>query len=355
MRVLVTGALGLVGRATVAELLDRGAEVVATDLDTPDGRRAAAETAHPRLRHAWADLTDAVAVERLLARVRPDAVVHLAAVIPPRCYAVPAVARRVSVDGTRHLVAAAAALDAPPRLVHASSVAVHGPRNPHLHDDVLGADTALAPGDLYGQHKAEAEQAVRGSRLEWVVLRLGGVLTTAQDGGLDLDTLYFEGALPTDGRIQTVDVRDVARAFAAATEAPVAGRTLMIGGDDRTHRIRQGDIVPAFTAARGLTGGIPVGLPGDPASPTAWFATDWMDTAPAQDALDFQRHSWPDLVEEVRRSAGWSRFLLRLLAPPLHEYLRRRSAYAGQTRTYADPWGAIDARWGSHAPDRSLP
>nr|HQV20699.1 oxidoreductase [Gordonia sp. (in: high G+C Gram-positive bacteria)] len=39
-RVLVTGACGLVGKATVAQLRRRGFHVTATDLDPPAGRKA---------------------------------------------------------------------------------------------------------------------------------------------------------------------------------------------------------------------------------------------------------------------------------------------------------------------------
>ena len=63
--------------------------------------------------------------------------------------------------------------------------------------------------------------------------------------------LYFAGVLPTDGRLQTVDVRDVAHAFAAATTADAVGRTLLIGGDD-SHRLLQGEIGPSTSAAMGL-------------------------------------------------------------------------------------------------------
>ena len=49
------------------------------------------------------------------------------------------------------------------------------------------------------------------------------------------DALFFESALPSDNHMHSVDVRDVAWAFAAATTADVVGEILLIAGDD-SHR-----------------------------------------------------------------------------------------------------------------------
>ena len=340
--VLVTGAFGLVGSATVRQLRADGRHVVATDLDLPVNRKAAAALPSDAVR--WADLTDPDAVADLLRAVSPAAIIHLAAIIPPVCYARPALARKVNIDATGFLLDAAAALPERPRFVQASSVATYGARNPHHVSDVLTADTPLRPSDIYGAHKVEAEQLVRGSGLDWVVLRLGGVLTAEPKLDVDLDTLYFEASLPVDGRIQTVDVRDVARAFVAATTAPVIGETLLIGGDD-SHRLVQGDIGPSIAAALGLVGGIPAGRKGNPDSDTDWFGTDWMDTKRSVEALDFQRVSWPQLLAETADRMGWRRYPARLGAPLLHALLKRRSPYYRYPGRYADPWGVINAKW----------
>jgi nucleoside-diphosphate-sugar epimerase len=350
---LVTGAFGLVGSATVRQLIADGRHVVATDLDTPANRKAAASLP-PSAEVRWADLTDPDAVDALLYAVSPAAIIHLAAIIPPMCYGRPALARRVNVDATGFLLQAANARPAPPRFVQASSVAAYGARNPHHVTGVLTADTPLRPSDIYGAHKVEAEQLVRGSGLDWVVLRLGGVLTAEQRFDVDLDTIYFEASLPVDGRIQTVDVRDVARAFVAATTAPVIGETLLIGGDN-SHRRLHGDLAPAITAAMGLVGAVPTGRKGNPDSNDDWFSTDWMDTSRSAEALKYQRVSWPQLLAEAADRMGWRRYPARLAAPLAHALLTRRSPYYRYPGRYADPWGVIRAKWDSPQPDGGHP
>ncbi|HPX35672.1 MAG TPA: NAD(P)-dependent oxidoreductase [Mycobacterium sp.] len=349
--VLVTGAFGLVGTATVKHLAAQGRHVVATDLDTPANRQAA-HALPPAVQAKWADLTDPTQVTELLNDVQPASIIHLAAVIPPLCYANPRLARKVNVDATANLVNAAAAQQNPPRFIQASSIAVYGPRNPHHITGVLTADTPVNPYDVYGRHKVEAEAIVRDSALDWTILRLGGVLSVDL-GSLPMnsDMVYFESVLPTDGRLQTVDVRDVAHAFAAATTADATGRTLLIGGDD-SHRQRQGEIASSTAAAMGLVGGTPSGRPGDPDDDDGWFATDWMDTATAQAVLKHQHHSWPQMLAEISHEAGWKRYPLRLVAPLAREFLKRQSAYYRQPGTYAKPWDAVRRKWGAWQEDR---
>ena len=350
MTVLVTGAFGLVGSATVRQLVADGQRVVATDLDLPGNRKAADKLADVQVRYA--DLTDPAAVDALITEVAPTAIIHLAAIIPPVCYLRPELAYRVNVGGTANLLSAAEKLEKPPRFLQTSSIAAYGARNPHRITDLLTADTPVNPSDIYGAHKVQAEKLVRASELEWVILRLGGVLTAEIAGLMNFDNMYFEQLLPIDNRINTVDVRDVARAFSAAVTAPVIGETLLIGGDS-THRLQQGDIAPAMAGALGLVGGLPIGLPGNPDNDTDWFATDWMDTTRAQEALGYQHHSWPDLLVETADKAGWARPLLRLASPLSREFLKRRSPYHGRKESYADPWGAVTAKWGDPRPEGS--
>jgi nucleoside-diphosphate-sugar epimerase len=351
--VLVTGAFGLVGSATVQQLIADGHHVVATDLDVPANRKAAI-TLLPSAEVRWADLTNLDAVDALLYAVAPTAIIHLAAIIPPMCYRRPALARRVNVDATGFLLQAAKARPTPPRFVQASSIAAYGARNPYHVTGVLTANTPLRPSDIYGAHKVEAEHLVRGSGLDWVVLRLGGVLTAEPRFDVDLDTIYFDASLPVDGRIQTVDRRDVARAFVAATIAPVIGETLLIGGDD-SHRRLQGDLAPAIMAAMGLVGAVPTGRKGNPDSDDDWFSTDWMDTSRSSKALKFQRVSWPQLLGETADRMGWRRYPARLAAPLAHALLERRSPYYRYPGHYADPWGVIRAKWDNPRPDRGHP
>jgi nucleoside-diphosphate-sugar epimerase len=322
---------------------------VATDLDTPANRRAARKS-NGRVEVRWVDLTDHSATHALVRNISPTAIVHLAAVIPPFCYRYRALARRVNVDATAELISAARALRPAPRFIQASSVAVYGVRNPYRVEDLLTADTAVDPVDNYGGHKVEVETLLAKSDLEWVVLRLGGVMPSEADLRIDKDSLYFQSVLPIDNRIHTVDVRDVGYAFAAAISAKASREVLLIGGDD-THRQRHGDLIPAFTAAIGLKGVRPKGLRGDPSDDSTWFHTDWMDCTRAQSLLGYQQRSWPDMMAELRERAGWKRPLLKMAAPVARLYLGHNALSPRSPGCNAQPWEMIRSKWGEYTPD----
>ena len=348
--VLVTGGFGLVGSATVRRLAELGRTVVVADLGSPANREAQAGLP-AGVTARWVDLTDAEQTAELVADVAPEVIIHLAAIIPPGIYKNRSLARKVNVDATATLVKIAEAQPEPPRFVQASSNAVFGSRNPHRATGPVTADMPLKHSDLYSAHKAQAEEIVRASSLPWVVLRLGGVLSTDPKAiPFSSEALYFESLLPTDGRLHSVDVRDVAWAFAAATTADVVGEILLIAGDD-SHRRVQGEVGKALAEARGLKGGLVPGRKGDPNSDDDWFVTDWMDTARAQEALQFQHHSWHDMLAESRAQAGPSRYVLPLLAPLVRALLKRRGAYWKQPGQYADPWGAVRRKLGDPSPD----
>jgi 2-alkyl-3-oxoalkanoate reductase len=143
VRVLVTGASGLLGGAVAQELASRGHEVRAFQ------RRPAGL---PRIPDELGSVTDADAVRQAVRGV--DAVVHLAAKVS--LAGDPAEFSAVNVEGTRRLIAEAAHAGAR-RFVHISSPSVAHAGRSLAGDDARPADPQHARGD-YARTKAIAER-----------------------------------------------------------------------------------------------------------------------------------------------------------------------------------------------------
>lgn len=353
---LITGAFGQVGKRCAELLLSRGHTVVAVDLDTDASHTAAAalsDAAHPgTLLPEFIDLTDADAVAGVMSRHQPDAIVHLAAIVSPPSYRNPRLARKVNVDGTRHLVTAAQTLGDPPLFVFASSAAVYGSRNPHRQPELITGDTPVNPIDQYGEDKVLAEKVIIESGLPYALLRLAAIVSPDGAASFDGDYLALVRATPVDNRMHATDARDVALAFANAVDRrdAVTGKVLVIAGND-TNTHLMSDLQDDMMAAVGIGRlGPSVGLPGDPDDDRGWAFTGWFDTTESQALLDYQRHDWPETVAWVGESMGRRRLLLRVLGPVIRPVmlgllaLQRRLEHRGP---YADPWTFMSARYGA--------
>jgi nucleoside-diphosphate-sugar epimerase len=353
--VLITGAFGQVGKRCTEILLSRGRTVVAVDLRNDRNVAVAqrlSDHAHPgTLVTVYIDLLDAAAVREVVAEHRPGAIVHLAAIYSPPSYRNPRFARKVNVEGTRNVVEAARTLDEPPLLLKASSAAVYGSRNPYRYPELITPQTAVNPIDQYGEDKLLAEGVIRDSGLPFAVLRLGGVISPDGMSNLDKDYLLLIQATPGDNRVHAVDARDVALAFANATDRGdiIDGKTLLIGGNGSYLRLQRG-IEDDMMEASGLGRlGPSASLPGDPNDDRGWSFTGWYDTTESEALLKYQRHEWSETVAWVAESQARLRPVLRVLGPVLRPAMRL--ALALQRRRegrgpYADPWTLIGRKYG---------
>lgn len=354
--VLVTGAFGQIGKRCTEILLDRGHTVVAMDLRT-DKTVAAQRELSARagtLIPAYVDLLDPAAVRELVATHRPAAIIHLAAIVSPPSYRNPAVARKVNVGGTENLLAAAAALPHKPLFLMASSAAVYGSRNPYRHPERITPDTPVNPIDQYGQDKVLAEAAIRASGLPYALFRLAGVASPDTQGSINGDYLALLRSMPGDNRIHMVDARDVGLAFANGVDraATIAGKVLLIGGDE-SYVMLQRDLQDDMMAAAGLGRlGPAASLPGDPNDDRGWSFTGWYDTTETQALLDFQEHDWHQTLDWIAKSQGRRRIVARALSPLLRPLvlatllMQRRLEGRGP---YADPWALIAKKYGPGA------
>jgi nucleoside-diphosphate-sugar epimerase len=273
-RFLVTGALGCIGAWTCRVLLERGAEVVAFDLEGGSDHRLRLvldDAQLGRVVRAAGDVTSLDSVERALDAHEITRVIHLAGLQVPACRANPPLGAAVNVGGTVNVFEAVKRrLDRIPRLSYASSAAVYGPGR---RDGVAPEAPREEPATIYGVFKIANEGTARvywqDERVPSLGLRPYVVYGPGRDFGVTSAPTQAMAAaargesfrIPFGGRMQFQHAEDAARAFVAAAEADIAGAVVANLPAPPAHVAEVVEAIDAATGAAGLVTFDDVDLP----------------------------------------------------------------------------------------------
>ena len=248
MRVLVTGATGLIGGEVCARLAARGHAVTALvhrNADVCDNLRRPV-TGITLLRGDVSQPGFGLA-----AAPAADLVIHSAAIT---AFDAPAAAyQSVNIDGAAHAIGVARAAGA--RLLHVSTAYVCGTADGVIAENATG--TAFVNG--YEASKAAGEALVRRSGLDFAIARPAVVVGDSTTGAISrFENIYMIFKLIAAGRVRTlprapgasldlVPIDHVAGGIAAMAEgfARVVGQTLHLVGASPTPIVRIGDAIAA--------------------------------------------------------------------------------------------------------------
>jgi nucleoside-diphosphate-sugar epimerase len=312
--------LGNIGFFTLQALLAEGHDVVAFDLESRKARKLASGVDR-RVQFIWGDITRPESLRHALEGV--DAVIHLAAIIPPYAARVPDLARRVNLDATQNLIAQMEASPTAKRLVFASSQGVFG--DVQDREPPLRVDTPVSPTDDYGRQKVECEQAIRQSRLCWSILRLAAV--TPIHLPMQGPSIMFE--FSPDARVEFLHPADAGTAFARAVACEESiGKTLYLAGGANC-RITFYDFVNALMTAIGI-GPIPTDAFVRTKPPR--FFGDWADTEESQRLLQYQKRGLSEQLEDMQKDFGMLVPFIRLVRPLATWFVTRSSPYLQENR-----------------------
>ncbi|GMV08155.1 MAG: dTDP-4-dehydrorhamnose reductase [Gemmatimonadota bacterium] len=172
MRILVTGARGLLGADVLALAEARGHDALG-------------------LAREHLDVTDALAVEAVIRGHEPDAVVQCAAYTAvDRAEEEPALAMRVNRDGAAHVAAACRSVGAV--LAYVSTDYVFGGR----HAVPWGPGEHPEPANHYGRTKLAGERAVAASGADFVIARVSWLFGAARRSFVDAMVARAEAGHP---------------------------------------------------------------------------------------------------------------------------------------------------------------
>jgi nucleoside-diphosphate-sugar epimerase len=269
----------------------------------------------------WGDLTRPESLPQALEGV--DAVIHLAAIIPPFSERAPELARRVNLDATQNLIAQMEASQTAKRLVFASSQGVFG--DVQDREPPLRVDTPVSPTDDYGRQKVACEEAIRQSQLRWSILRLAAV--TPIHLPMQGPGIMFE--FSPDARLEFLHPADAGTAFARAVACEESiGKVLYLAGGANCRMTFYG-FVNALMNAIGI-GPIPTDAFVRTKPPR--FFGDWADTEESQRLLQYQKRGLDEQLEDMRKDFGILVPIIRLVRPLATWFVARSSPYLKENR-----------------------
>ena len=287
MRVLVTGGAGRLGVTACKMLQKKGFQVRVFDLPSPRNHKSVKELGR-KAEVSWGDITSADSVRQAVDGV--EAVIHMAGILPPVTEVNPGLAEKVNVGGTQTLVDAMRATGKRIPFVFTSSVAVFGP-TPAATDPISVERNVPDPKDTYGQTKLKAENLIRESGIDWVILRLSASMYTVMQAS-DLKRLYD---IPLDNRLEICHPEEVSLAIvnAIVNFESAKGNTLIISGGPKGRMLYK-DMI------RGILGVMRLPLPPARKFTLQPFYLDYYDTSKSQLLLQYQHKSYGDYLGDYR-------------------------------------------------------
>ena len=277
--VLVTGGAGSVGRMLVEKLVADGQAVRIFDLPFMDfeglGDRDGIEIVK-------GDITDAAQVADAIKGV--SSVVHLAALLPPNSERDRDRTFGVNVGGTENMIKEMEAGASDATLIFTSSISTYG--NTMDEEPPVRVDHPQSAIDIYADSKIVGERMVRESSLNWIAMRIAGIMVPA----------FMEPPNPwpfvAEQRVEMVHRDDVVDALFASVGAPEATNKVLNIAGGPTWQMCGKDYARDFYGFMGA----PFEDVDYRESP-GWV--DWYDTEESQRLLQYQNRSYQHYSDEM--------------------------------------------------------
>ena len=224
MNVLLTGASGTIGSEVLHQLASFD-DIKLTVFDIKNTRtKKLLEPYKKHINIIYGDISNSEDIQKIPEKL--DAVIHLAAIIPPLADENPELTRKVNVIGTQNIIQLLEKTSPEAFLLYSSSISVYGDRiqNPNISvQDSLNARQE----DIYAQTKIESEKLIKKSKLNWSVFRLTAIMKNHK-----MSKLMFH--MPLSTMIEICTPNDTAKAFTEAIRHrdELSGRVFNLGGGE---------------------------------------------------------------------------------------------------------------------------
>jgi UDP-glucose 4-epimerase len=223
MKILITGAFGNIGIAVIKEAYRRNHEITVFEIDNKKTRKTARKYRNKVRDVVYGNIQDFEVVKKAVKE--SEAVIHLAAIIPPLSKKNRQLTMDVNLGGTRNIVNAIKQTKGNIPFIFTSSASVMGPTQ--LEDKIVSRNDALVKTGNYEESKIKCEEFLKKNADNYLIFRLAGVLPTFSAssfaGAFSLLEEIFD--MHPDMRLEMVMAEDVATALVTGAEKLKSGTT----------------------------------------------------------------------------------------------------------------------------------
>jgi UDP-glucose 4-epimerase len=331
MKILISGAFGNIGKAVIDESYTRGHEIIVFEIENEKTRKAARKYRKKINNVVFGDIRNFEDVKKAVREC--DAVIHLAAIIPPISRKNRKLTMDVNYDGTVNLINAIKETKRVIPFIFTSSASVMGPTQ--LQNKLVDRNDPLVITGNYEESKIKCEEFLKENADNYLIFRLAGVLPT-------FSALSIIDAFPLmeeifdmhpDMRLEMIMAEDVATALVTGTEKLKSGAAqknqayILGGGEQNGWRLRGGEFLSL------LFGSLSLPVPDKKyfTQDINTYHLDWYDTEEAQQEFDFQNHSIDDYFKHMKKTFGIFKLPIMLFRKIIMKKLVKMSPYYDKT------------------------
>ena len=327
MKILITGAFGNIGIAVIKEAYKRNHEILVFEIDNEKTRKTARKYRNKVKDVVYGNIQDFEVVKKAVKE--SEAVIHLAAIIPPLSKKNRQLAMDVNLGGTINIVNAIKQIKRDIPFIFTSSASVMGPTQ--LQNRIVSRNDALVKTGNYEESKIECEEFLRKNADNYLVFRLAGVLPTFSArsfaGAFSLLEEIFD--MHPDMRLEMVMAEDVATALVTGAEKLQSDTTprnqayILGGGKKNGWQLRGGEFLSR------LFGSLSLNVPDRKyfTQDINTYHLDWYDTKESQQEFDYQNHSFDDYLNHIKKTFRIYRIPIRVFRKIILKKLVKMSPY----------------------------
>jgi nucleoside-diphosphate-sugar epimerase len=326
MKILITGAFGNIGKAVIDEAFRRHHEIVVFEVENKKTQKAAEEY-RKKVKVLFGDIRNIDDVKAAIGQA--DAVIHLAAIIPPASKKHRDLTMDVNYGGTVNLITAIKEAHRDIPFVFTSSASVMGPTQ--LQNRPVSRNDPLVVTGNYEESKIKCETYLRENADNYLIFRLAGVLpsfsASSLTGSFSLLEELFD--MHPDMRLEMVMAEDVASALVTGAEKLKAGSTpknqayILGGGKENGWQLRGREFLSR------LFGVLSLSVPDRKyfTNDINTYHLDWYDTTEAHREFEYQNHTFEGYLADVKKTFRLYKFPIILLRRYIMKRLVKMSPY----------------------------